>query len=293
MSNETAKYLLPEEDGLMTRSNKPHAIYKLFVLQRYLEIADVAMARQKWRARYFIDLQAGPGKNDVEGKGIMLGSPLIALRSPRPADQFRFNEKSSDTYAALAKRTSYSPLRERIKLYQQDVNEVVDEICAEIKQVESQSQPTDKWGSTFNIAFLDPEGLELEWRTVEKLARMKKMDLIINFSTSGVLRASGRGNIDAIDRFFGTSEWRNILNATQSAGDKRRTLIEFYLNRLKSFGYYVQIDPDLYHHDNVIQVTNRNNAEIYSMIFASKNELGDKFWRQSAKNTKPPRLPGF
>jgi three-Cys-motif partner protein len=244
------------------------------------------MHQQRWSERFYIDLQAGPGKNRV-GSTVLLGSPLIALTSPHPATQFRFNELDPVNRNALETRVTASPLRDRVVIYQGNVNQVVQEVCQEITD-KDRRKPRDKW-STFNITFLDPEGLELHWSTVEALASMKKMDLIINFSTGGIVRSIGRGNDDAVDKFFGTSTWRNV--DVDDPVQRRRNLIDFYRQRLEKFGYHIEIDPNLGGDD--IAVNNSKNAQVYSLIFASKHELGDKLWKQAAKRVKPPRLPGF
>jgi hypothetical protein len=41
---------------------------------------------------------------------------------------------------------------------------------------------------SLNLAFLDPEGLELCWMTVAKLAGIRRMDLVINYPEGGLNR---------------------------------------------------------------------------------------------------------
>ena len=283
------KYLLPEDDGLPIRSSREYVRYKLNALAIYLDITNTAMSRKPWYARYFIDLQAGPGKNQV-GNSVELGSPLIALTSKFPPEYFRFNEKDDVCNAALEKRAAASPLHGRIRIYRNDVNQIVSVICDEIRMKDQQAKTSGKW-STFNIAFLDPQGLELHWATVEQLALINRMDLIINFSTQGLVRAIGNASYDAVDQFFGTDQWREIDEPHNNPVLRRRALIDFYRQRLAHFDYHIDIDPNLGGND--IAVNNSKNSQVYSMIFASKDELGDKFWSEAAKRVKPPRLPGF
>jgi three-Cys-motif partner protein len=280
MSTPSA-YLEPVPDGLMTRTSQPYALYKLNALRTYLHITNTAM-RDKWQTRFYVDLQAGPGKNAIE-KEITLGSPLIALTAPHPATHFRLNEWDSENKAALEQRVAASPLVDRVKIYADDLNSVVHTICAQI----------DHAGPSLNIAFLDPEGLELKWTTIERLAKVERMDLIINFSTQGIFRLKGRGetgDIERLNEFFGSTRWQQI-NLTTNAAQGRRELIDFYRQQLEKFGYHIEIDPNLGGHD--LAVNNSRNAQVYSMIFASKNPLGDKFWKQATKRVKPPKLPGF
>jgi three-Cys-motif partner protein len=282
------KYLLPEPDGLPTRPSQDYVFYKLKALSTYLKIAITAVG-DKWPDIFYIDLQAGPGKNEV-GKSVVLGSPLIALTTENHPTQFRFNEFDSELKKALDQRISACPLKDRVKTFQADVNGVVTPICDEIRERDRQAAVNRQW-STLNIAFLDPEGLELHWSTVEQLASMKRMDLIINFSTSGLERVIGAGYFESVDRFFGTSQWKTVYNPSDDSTVHRRVLIDFYRQRLERFGYHIDIDPEF--GGDEITVSNSKNRQIYSLIFASKHPLGDKFWKQAAKSAKPPRLPGF
>lgn len=282
-------YLQPVDDGLPMRSSQPYALYKLGALRHYLLQANAVMNKHPWRAKCYIDLQAGPGKNRI-GNSVELGSPLIALTTSA-ANRFIFNEyneKEPELYGALVERVSASP-QGQVTVLQQDLNQAVDKVCEEIRLRDS-TFIKDVF-STFSIAFLDPEGLELRWETVGKLAQMKKMDLIINFSTQGLKRNIEAGHHQIVDNFFGTSEWLDVYNRTRPTL-VRQALIEFYRQNLKQFGYNVDIDPEL--GGQYVTANNSKNVEVYSMIFASKDELGNKFWRQSAKAVQPQKnLPGL
>lgn len=281
---DSSKFLIPEADGLPTRESQEYAIYKWKALAFYLQVANTAI-RNKWPVRYYIDLQSGSGKNHI-GNSIYLGSPLIALTAPHPATHFRFNENDADlkdAHNALQTRVGKSEIADRVKIYHEDANEVVSRICYELTA-------SDKKLASLNIAFLDPEGLELHWSTVEKLAAIKHMDLIINFSTMGIVRNIGSGSLDPIDRYFGTPQWREV-DVPNDPVKRRRVFIDFYRQRLEKFGYHIDIDPDLGGDD--IAVNNSKNAQVYSLLFASKHPLGDKIWKAAAKSVKPPKLPGF
>ena len=290
MSNiDPTKFLVEADDGLITRVSQPYALYKLKALDEYIKRAGAAMRDKNWRERYFIDLQAGPGKNRI-GRDVYFGSPLIALTATFPFTQYRFNELDEANFNVLQQRVNSSPLKASIKVYQADANQVVDEICDEI---EKRDQEFIKGVfSCLNVVFLDPEGLELHWDTVVRLAKMKRMDFIINFSTGGINRLLGTNkveNIQHIDRFFGTSDWPHSLD--KKADGKRRAWIDFYLGRLLQFGYKIEIDPEWGNMEMAIK--NSKNVQVYSMIFASKHTLGSKFWGQSTKKAQGPKFQGF
>jgi len=294
MQPDKRNFLSAEDDGLLCRKSHGYTLDKLKALEEYLIRASKAMKSKPWRERYYIDLQAGPGKNSIAGQ-VYLGSPLIALTAKVPFTRYRFNELGKNgEFEALNQRVEASSLYDRVKLYQQDLNSVVHEICDEIEQ-RDRDFVKGAW-PCLNVAFLDPEGLELHWATVERLAKMQRMDLIINFSTQGLNRLYGRigeqGVLDIFDRFFGTDEWRNLEGLkSNEASIRRRAWINFYRKRLEPLGYYIQENP-LWSGAEMV-VKNSKNVQVYSMIFACKHELGDKFWKQSIKRAQGPKLPGF
>jgi len=264
-------YLKPVDDGLSTRPSQEYARYKLRALELYLATTNTSM-RDKWKNRCYIDLQAGPGKIKID-QSVGFGSPLLALTAPYPTNHVFLNEWGEEEFAALKTRTDGI---EGVRLFSNDVNLVVDEVIQQVRAIAPRS---------LNIAFLDPEGLELKWDTVAKLAQVPNTDLIINFSTSGVRRSFGRGYHDAIDAFYGNRNWRTLFQETTPSS---RSLIDFYLKGLEAMGYLTEIDPDL--PPSEIVARNSKNAEVYSIIFASKHELGRKFWAQAEKYTNQPRL---
>lgn len=180
MIKDWEQFLLSEPDDLPPLRCKSHTFYKLEAIGRYMEAFNQALKNKDWiLERYYIDLQAGRGKVSI-GDKLYLGSPLIALTIDPSFTQYRLNELKTENYEILAKRVAQAARHSRVRLFQRDGNEVVHDICDEINAREAQGKIQGK-GSTVNLAFLDPYGLELKWSTVERLARIRRMDLIINF----------------------------------------------------------------------------------------------------------------
>lgn len=284
----THVYLRNEEDGLPTRQSQDYAKDKLTILKGYLSRITTSMKDKDWRSLNYIDLEAGPGKNRFSPSGdIMLGSPLLALSTEHAFSNVFLVEMVNDEFQALKTRVDLSDRLSGAKLFHEDCNVAVDYIVEHISQLDREFLP-GKW-SSLNLAFLDPEGLELEWRTVEKLASLNRMDLIINFSTSGITRNAGsyvdRDEETIFDKFFGTREWRSIYQRTRRQGSPavRRELIDFYLGRLIAMGY-VQTERQ------EREFKNQRNVQIYTMIFASKHDLGIQFWNGAVQEVIQPRL---
>lgn len=281
-------YLRDKADDLPTRDSQDYAKDKLTILRGYMARFTTAMKDKPWRALNYIDLQAGPGKNEFSPSGqIQLGSPLLALTTRFPFSNLFLVELGTSEYEALETRVGASDRGDKAKLYNEDCNVAVNRIVSEISQIDGE-YISGQWPS-LNLAFLDPEGLELQWQTVAKLAGLSRMDLIINFSTSGITR-NARQAVDnedytTVDRFFGSREWRPVYerNRGRDSSIVRRELIDFYLGRLNDMGYV-----ENKRQEKVFR--NMRNVQIYTMIFASKNDLGIKFWNGAVQEVVQPKL---
>ncbi len=269
------KYLLPEDDGLSVRSSGIWALEKLDYLERYINIFETAM-REKF-SRNYIDLLAGPGKNRIRKTGeVRLGSPLLALTTPHPFTGYYFVDMERAATQALIQRCSVWDFSSRVNIYTDDCNIVVDEIVEILKRNEQRS---------LNLAFLDPEGLELQWNTVAKLATVQRMDLIINYPQGGLNRSMSN-LIDApgqtgVDRFFGEIEWRRIYRAWQGKQTTllHRQLMDFYKEKLHDLGYKEVLRDDETG-DEPLMRNAKKNAPLYRLLFASKHALGHNFWQK-------------
>jgi three-Cys-motif partner protein len=278
------EYLETEDDGLLMRPSGPWAVTKLDYLARYINIFETSMRNKPWRKRHYIDLFAGPGKCFIpEKNSVLIGSPLIALTTIYPFTDYFFVEKETDNVSALKKRCEKSPLFDHIQFRIDDSNDVINEIIKYILKVDNERIP-DKW-SSLNLAFLDPDGLELKWETLVTLAQPYSMDLIIHYSQMGLSRAMPNvfreEKFTAVDAFFGGLEWRKIYEDSKRNGKHfiHRQLMDFYKEKLQSLGYKeVLLDDEV--NDEPLIRNAKTNAPLYRLIFASKNPLGHDFWQK-------------
>ncbi len=274
-------FLQPEADGLLMHQSKSWSTIKLDYLTRYLERFIVAMRVKKWRAIHYIDLFAGPGKNRInESDEIVLGSPLIALTHKRPFDRYFFSDIEADNIAALDQRCAASQQHKKVICSVGDANEQVNTIKARIDQIDRKYISGGNSWSSLNIAFLDPFGLELKWSTVETLAQVKFMDLIIYYSQMGITREASKEickpTPTIIDEFFGSTEWRTIYREYQKRDEMfyHRKLLDLYKGKLEEFGYVIR---EVVTDEPLIRSAKRR-APLYRLLFASKHKLGNKFW---------------
>jgi three-Cys-motif partner protein len=272
-------YLNCEKDGLLMRDAGAWAAEKLDYLCRYLNIFTTSMRTRPWRGLHFIDLFSGPGKCQIRNtKQILLGSPLLALTLPHPFTQYFFVDADPTAIDALKNRCDSSDQASRIHYKVGDSNHIVSDIVQRIETIDHQ-YIKGKWAS-LNLAFLDPEGLELEWNTVALLGKINRMDLIIYYPQMGLTRQMPKDIQNPastkIDTYFGGTEWRDVYKSCQLGKTQtlHRSLMDLYERKLQSLGY-VEIKEN----EPLMRNTDRN-APLYRLIFASKHPLGNQFWQQ-------------
>jgi three-Cys-motif partner protein len=111
------------------------------------------------------------------------------------------------------------------------------------------------------------------------------MDLVINYPEGGLNRymrqASEQDANTRIDLFFGTRSWRDIYTTKLKSGqgDIHRLLIDLYKSRLHELGYQEVRQGQEFGGDEPL-MRNAKQAPLYRLLFASKHELGQDFWRK-------------
>jgi three-Cys-motif partner protein len=119
---------------------------------------------------------------------------------------------------------------------------------------------------------------------VLKLASLRRVDLLLNFSIGGLRRTAGEalsspdsGIGEKVNKFFGTTDWRKIpIRADGSM--PAHEWIDFYKERLSK-----ATNPS-YLWGTDISVKNSRRVELYRLLFASKDKLGIKLWEDARQN---------
>lgn len=246
---------------------------KLDLLQRYLD-AFTTTTKYKANERIYIDAFAGEPENQDRLTGAPLdGSARIALLTKDPP----FTKLLFFETPVKAKRLEEIlrgdfPNRD-FKVVGGDCNKKMPGVLAELKEYD--------WAPTF--AFLDPNGTETEWETLELLANHKahrpyKVELFLLFPVPMFIRLlpiDGRTVREqdrvAIDKMFGTSEWNRIYEARLRGHIEPGRARDEYLNLMRW-----RIENKLgYRRAHFIEVRNENGSIIYYLIFATDNKAGD------------------
>lgn len=270
----------------------PWARQKLDGLEAYLHAYTIVLKKQPFELIY-IDAFAGAGRSRIrdawagaDDEDLLLldeefirseeqfieGSPHRALALENPFTQYHFFDADAGRAALLEGMRAEYPDR-KICVQVGDANALIQELLPKIARQ-----------NTKGVAFLDPYGPHLDWRTVEVLGASKKFEVIINFplgmainrliTRSGDIPENWRAGLN---RCFGGTDWESLVytERTDLFGDTTRhkvddaakRLLDHYFGRLKAlFGHAAK--PSI--------VRNTRGVPIYYMLWAGPHPLGHK-----------------
>lgn len=274
---------------------------KLQVIAKYLSAYIDALKNQSFVTAY-IDAFAGTGyrtmrRDDDASPGTLLfpdlatdepqqlldGSARIALkaRGSGPDGQnarfqrFIFIERNAERCRELeALKAEFPALARDIRVEQGDANSEIQKLCAK------------NWSGRRAVLFLDPYGMQVEWQTIEAIAKTKAIDLWLLFPLGiGVSRLLTRsGEIPQawqtrLDKLLGTTTWYEDLYKVEYQRDlfgneqervikaTNETIARYFTDRLRTiFPQHGVAEPGV--------LRNSSNSPLYLLCFAAGNEKG-------------------
>jgi three-Cys-motif partner protein len=187
---------------------------KLNRLSRYLRAYTTALKKQRFRLLY-VDAFAGTGYRamredpeacglfqEPEGAELAKGSARVALEVDPPFHKYIFIEKDPAKFRELSLLRDQFPDRQ-IELINEDSNQAITHICR-----------GTEWRTHRAVAFLDPYGMQVEWSTIQEIARTACIDLWYLFPVSMIMRLTPHngqvpeGWAAALDKILPDSNWR-------------------------------------------------------------------------------------
>jgi len=275
-------------DGLPARTGRIWTREKLTYLQKYASAFMTAMGPKrsegKWDKLVYIDLLAGPGRDiDPDSSEEFDGSPLIALAVRPKFDHLYLADEKSRNITALRARIPAEDIS-RATVMSGDCNVLVDQVIAKIS------------ARTLGLAFIDPQGFEVHFDTLAKLAK-RRIDLLYLFPSGIGVRRNWRQSIRSpkskFDKFWGGSDWQQLPVVKQATGDTDdftsdkilRSFIVAFREKLRRAGFEFQDEA-------VPQFTNTRNAQMYHLLFCSHGKMGLDLWNK-IKKIAPDGQRGF
>jgi three-Cys-motif partner protein len=188
---------------------------KLEVLEKYLGFYTLALKNQSFRLHY-ADAFAGTGSHTPKRLELgqqeelididdLKGSVSKALEVAPGFHQYHFNDLNPKHIEALEEVATHYP-EKRITIHQSDANDFVPEFCQSLGRNDRA------------VLLLDPYSTQLNWSTLNDVARSEKVDLWLLFPISALSRMTPRdgGKIqeswrNTLNRLLGTDDWQDAL----------------------------------------------------------------------------------
>jgi len=241
--------------------------------------------RGKWRSLVYIDLLAGPGR-DIEYNTEFDGSPLIALRVQPAFDRLFLGDMNPAYIEALRSRIGASDLL-RLTLMSGDCNRLIDEVIAQFPP------------KSLGLAFVDPQGFEVNFRTLAALGK-RQIDVMYLFPSGIGLRRNLRNFVNKtdslLDRWWGNRKWRELPIAKWAAGEFTEEVPESIVRSFVTAFQRRAAEAGFRYYDEAAPLfANTRNAQMYHLLFFSHHATALKIWR-GIKKIAPGgqrNLPGF
>jgi len=209
---------------------------KLWHVRAYLQAYVTALKNQPYFQTAYIDGFAGTGtvrlpapdppenlllpdldspETVSETRDYMVGSAKMALEVKPSFDRYVLIEKDGGHARELSEMTERFPsLVDRIEVITDDANVAVRRLC-----------DSWDWKKHRAVLFLDPFGMQVDWSTIEVVARTRAIDMWYLFPVGAVIRLLRRdGRIDQtwgarLTATFGCDDWGGVFyQTTEEAG---------------------------------------------------------------------------
>src|SRR5260221_7177240 len=263
---------------------------KLEIIRKYLQAYTNALKKQPFETVY-IDAFAGTGYRTseekqgqanllfsdlaaVEPQTFLKGSAKIALEVEPRFKKYIFIEKDPKRFLELEKlREEFPDKKNDIELFQEDANTFLLNFCSK-----------SNWLKKRAVLFLDPFGMQVEWRVIEAIANTKAIDLWYLFPLCGVGRLLTKdGKMEPIwekklDTTLGNADWRKVFYSQEQTIDMFNTtpglqrttdysgIEQYFIERLSSV--FTGVAP------NPLKLLNSKNIPLFLLCFACGNETG-------------------
>lgn len=267
---------------------------KLECVRKYLHAYSTIMNKQTFNFAY-IDAFAGTGYRELildeetnwslfpeldsqEVVNFRQGSVRNALEIQPPFNKYIFIEEKSVNFTKLER------LREEYILREEFFEDSIECILTDANGYLTNACKKD-WSRHRALVFLDPFGMQVEWKTIELIAATKAIDLWLLFPIGTVNRLLKRnGDIrislrNKLDTFFGEDSWYDVFykltqehslfgeeEKWEKIGNIFYEIEQYFIKRLKAIFAGVANNP--------LVLRNSKNVPLYLLCFAVGNQKG-------------------
>ncbi|HVC08654.1 MAG TPA: three-Cys-motif partner protein TcmP [Elusimicrobiota bacterium] len=220
----------------------------------------------------YIDAFAGGGIHLSKSSGDFVpGSPLNALQVEPAFKEFYFIDMDGKKLAQLRQIVGDRP---DVHFYEGDSNEIL------IKKVFPDVQ-YDQYRRA--LCLLDPYGLSLDWKVIERAGHLGTIDLFLNFPIMDMNRNAIWRNPEKVDpqdvarmtAFWGDESWRQIayrqidtLFGKEDEKAPNEVIAEAFRERLQKVAKFPVVPEPL-------AMKNSKGADVYYLFFASQKKTAE------------------
>ena len=287
---------------------------KLECVRKYLQAYTTIMNRQQFEFAY-IDAFAGTGYREImldedsnqalfpeldtqEVVNFRQGSARNALEVQPPLKKYIFIEQDKNNFTELEKLRDQFLLKDEfskdsIECILTEANEYLIDVC------------NRNWERHRALVFLDPFGMQVEWKTINLIADTKAIDLWLLFPIGTVNRLLKRDAEirevirEKLNQFFGEEDWYEIFyklahenslfdeeERWEKVGNIFSEIEQYFMKRLQGIFAGVATNP--------LSLRNSKNVPLYLLCFAAGNPRGAKTAVKIAQDILLRQLPkGF
>lgn len=257
-----------QDDGLPVTELGWWTADKLFHLCHYLALTTHAMKDSRhFSGLIYVDPFCGTGvcvARRLESLQRFPGSGLLAAGCKKPFDRLFLSDIDELAVQAIATRIRCLGVESEVVCRVGDANVVLRDTAVQIPP------------KALTIAFIDPYGLEIEFAAIDALTAHRRVDLIVFFPDAVDIVRNVESvylprKSDRLDRVLGLDcDWRSEFEAlpNREGAAVRDFFVDLYLRCLARLGYS--------HTGH--KAIRSPKGPIYRLVYASKSDLGLKFW---------------
>jgi three-Cys-motif partner protein len=240
--------------------------------ERLVKYVDITRAvRRKWRSwgreTTYIELFCGPGQSRIKRtRRPIEGSPIRTTRTAKQG-----GVPYTSVYLADFDETFVDAVIKRMPKDAGKVHPYVGRAETTVDQIVKDLDPKG-----LHFAFLDPYKLDpLPFSIIEKLAKLKRMDMLIHVSIQDFqrnLRRYMRQEGGPLDRF--APGWRKVVNRSDSERNIRIAIFKHWLGLIR------KLDMDHSKGSEIEKVVGRKRQPLYWLVLVARHRLPHKFWNE-------------
>ena len=253
----------------------PWSEVKLDILKRYAVEYSKILSNQKNPSFFhvYLDAFAGAGYHLSRTTGEMvLGSPLNALLVQPPFREYHLIDLDGDKVEGLSKIVGKRP---DVFLHKGDCNSVLlQKVFPKVLREDFRR----------GLCLLDPYGLTLDWRVIQKAGTMGSLDIFINFPiydiNINVLHHDPATvlpvHIERMNAYWGDESWRDVayekapgLFGMMEEKVSNRRFAEAFRERLRRVAGFKRVPEPL-------PMRNSKGSIVYYLFFASHKNTAEK-----------------